>query len=56
MNEEAHPANPLRRLVRPAWAEQEPTWADAKPSANAVILNGDSFLAVRRTREPAAGG
>ena len=25
------PINPLRRLRRPAWAEQQPTWADAKP-------------------------
>ena len=27
----AHRINPLRRLHRPPWAQQEPTWADAKP-------------------------
>jgi hypothetical protein len=25
------PVNPLRRLRRPAWANQEPSWTDAKP-------------------------
>jgi hypothetical protein len=28
---ETRPLNPLRRLRRPAWAEQEPTWEGAKP-------------------------
>lgn len=28
---ERHTLNPLRRLRRPAWADQEPSWADAKP-------------------------
>jgi nitrite reductase/ring-hydroxylating ferredoxin subunit len=31
--------NPLRRLHRPAWAEQEPTWADAKPGLIRAALN-----------------
>jgi hypothetical protein len=25
------PANPLRRLQRPAWSDQQPSWTDAKP-------------------------
>jgi hypothetical protein len=28
---EVKPVNPLRRLHRPAWADQEPTWTGAKP-------------------------
>ena len=31
--------NPLRRLHRPAWAEQEPTWADAKPGLIRAALH-----------------
>jgi len=31
--------NPLRRLRRPAWAEQPPTWADAKPGLIRAALN-----------------
>ena len=32
MNERAdRPVNPLRRLRRPAWADQSPTWSDARP-------------------------
>ena len=31
--------NPLRRLRRPAWAEQPPTWADAKPGVIRAALN-----------------
>jgi len=31
--------NPLRRLRRPAWADQTPTWADAKPGLIRAALN-----------------
>jgi nitrite reductase/ring-hydroxylating ferredoxin subunit len=40
--------NPLRRLRRPAWAEQHPSWADAKP---ALIRD-----ALRRAQERPSGG
>jgi len=33
------PANPLHRLRRPAWAQQQPTWADAKPGQIRAALN-----------------
>jgi Domain of unknown function (DUF5914)/Rieske [2Fe-2S] domain len=33
------PVNPLRRLRRPAWAEQQPSWADAKPGVIRAALN-----------------
>jgi uncharacterized protein DUF5914/Rieske 2Fe-2S protein len=36
---ERPPVNPLRRLHRPRWAEQEPTWADAKPGLIRAALN-----------------
>ena len=40
MNEDgARPLNPLRRLTRPAWAEQQPTWSDAKPGLIRAALN-----------------
>lgn len=32
------PLNPLRRLRRPPWAEQEPTWADAAPAVIEAAL------------------
>lgn len=35
----AHRVNPLRRLHRPAWAQQEPTWADAKPGLIRAALD-----------------
>ncbi|WP_232660431.1 DUF5914 domain-containing protein [Pseudonocardia sp. TRM90224] len=40
--------NPLRRLRRPAWAEQRPTWKDAKPA----LINA----ALERARARPAGG
>ncbi|OZM84339.1 2Fe-2S ferredoxin [Pseudonocardia sp. MH-G8] len=40
--------NPLRLLHRPRWAEQQPTWADAKP--------GLIRAALRRAEERSAGG
>ena len=40
MNEDgARPLNPLRRLTRPAWADQQPTWSDAKPGLIRAALN-----------------
>jgi hypothetical protein len=45
---ERRPANPLRLLHRPRWAEQEPTWADAKP--------GLIRAALRRAQERPTGG
>ncbi len=41
-------AGPLRRLRRPAWADQQPTWADAKP--------GIIRAALRRALERPTGG
>jgi len=32
-------ANPLRRLDRPAWADQEPSWADCRPRLIRAALN-----------------
>lgn len=32
-------ANPLRRLRRPGWADQEPTWTDAKPGLIRAALH-----------------
>lgn len=42
------PVNPLRRLRRPRWAEQAPSWADAKPALIAAAL--------RRAQERPSGG
>ena len=33
------PVNPLRRLRRPAWADQRPTWTDAKPGVIRAALS-----------------
>jgi hypothetical protein len=33
------PVNPLRRLRRPAWAQQRPSWADAKPGIIRAALD-----------------
>jgi hypothetical protein len=33
------PVNPLRRLHRPAWAQQQPTWAEAKPGQIRAALH-----------------
>jgi len=41
-------AGPLRRLRRPAWADQEPSWTDAKP--------GLITAALRRALERPTGG
>ena len=41
-------ANPLRRLSRPAWADQEPSWADCKP--------GLIRAALHRAQARASGG
>jgi Domain of unknown function (DUF5914)/Rieske [2Fe-2S] domain len=35
---ERRPRNPLRRLDRSRWADQHPTWADAKPALIAAAL------------------
>ncbi|MEJ3656767.1 DUF5914 domain-containing protein [Actinomycetes bacterium KLBMP 9759] len=40
--------NPLRRLRRPAWADQRPTWTEAKPA----LINA----ALERARARRAGG
>jgi hypothetical protein len=45
---ERRPVNPLRLLHRPRWAEQQPTWADAKP--------GLIRAALRRAEERPTGG
>jgi hypothetical protein len=45
---ERRPANPLRPLHRPRWAEQQPTWADAKP--------GLIRAALRRAEARTTGG
>ncbi|MDN5748822.1 MAG: Rieske (2Fe-2S) protein, partial [Pseudonocardia sp.] len=43
------PVNPLRLLRRPAWAEQTPSWADAKPGLIRAAV-------VRAVGPPAGGG
>jgi hypothetical protein len=45
---ERRPVNPLRLLHRPRWADQQPTWTDAKP---ALI-----HAALRRALERSTGG
>ncbi|MGH3588589.1 MAG: Rieske (2Fe-2S) protein, partial [Pseudonocardia sp.] len=41
-------AGPLRRLRRPAWADQRPTWTDAKPALIEAALQ-------RARRRPTGG-
>ncbi|HVL85230.1 MAG TPA: DUF5914 domain-containing protein [Pseudonocardia sp.] len=36
---EDRPVNPLRRLRRPAWHEQEPTWREARPAVIRAALD-----------------
>jgi hypothetical protein len=45
---ERRPVNPLRRLRRPAWADQEPTWRDARPGIIRAALE-------RATARPSGG-
>ncbi|HZG90871.1 MAG TPA: DUF5914 domain-containing protein [Pseudonocardia sp.] len=55
------PVNPLRRLHRPAWAEQEPTWADAKPGliraalGRAQARSAGGWFVLAASREVRAG-
>jgi hypothetical protein len=55
------PVNPLRRLRRPAWAEQVPTWADAKPGIIRAALNralarpSGGWFVIAGSREVRAG-
>lgn len=55
------PVNPLRLLRRPAWADQSPTWADAKPGiiraalARAQARPSGGWFVVAGSREIRAG-
>ncbi|GAA3221678.1 DUF5914 domain-containing protein [Pseudonocardia petroleophila] len=55
------PVNPLRLLRRPAWADQSPTWADAKPGiiraalARARARPSGGWFVVAGSREVRAG-
>ena len=58
---EDRPNNPLRLLDRPAWAEQTPSWADAKPGiiraalARALARPSGGWYALAGSREVRPG-